>query len=261
MTTTDIEYLQGGREGSIKRAGRKVHRPAHPWTPTVHRFLRSLRENGCTSASIPYEINDQEEVVSYLDGDVYNEELPPHIQSDETLLSVAQLVKEYHEASIPFLDTLNGREQWMLVPREPVEVICHGDIAPYNVVMHGTTASGLIDFDTIHPGPRIWDLAYAVYRWVPLMAPENPESFGSRAEQLRRLRLFLEAYGAFSCHIKTVLETVIKRLTYLVTFMEDKAAAGDSQFQQSIEENHHLCFIHDCTYVQTLIESLDEELR
>jgi len=32
----------------------------------------------------------------------------------------------------------------------------------------------LIDFDTAHPGPRIWDVAYAAYRFVPLtVAPEE----------------------------------------------------------------------------------------
>ncbi|WP_405867085.1 phosphotransferase [Streptomyces sp. NBC_01515] len=44
----------------------------------------------------------------------------------------------------------------------PVEVICHGDFAPYNCVFTGEGAVGLIDFDAARPGPRAWDLALHV---------------------------------------------------------------------------------------------------
>lgn len=257
LSNGNFEYLNGGRESSIKRDGKTVHRPAQKWTPLVHKFLNSLRENGFHSAPIPLEINlNNEEVVSYLEGDVYNEELPTFLQTDETLLSVAKLIKDFHRASISFLDSLTGDEPWMLISRTPVEVMCHGDFAPYNVVITDTMASGIIDFDTIHPGPRIWDIAYAVYRWVPLMSPENPESYGSKTEQLRRLKLFLNEYGEFNKNIRAVLETVIERLRYTVQFMEEKANAGDINFQKNIEAGHHLGYFRDIMYVHGLIKSL-----
>jgi len=257
LTNNDIEYLDGGREESIKRTGKKVHRPAQKWTPTVHKFLKSLRENGFYSAPIPFEINtSNEEVVSYIEGDVYNEELPASLQTDKTLLSIAKMMKSFHTSSIPFLDKIDGTEPWMLTPRTPVEVMCHGDIAPYNVVMKGKSASGIIDFDTIHPGPRIWDIAYTVYRWVPLMAPENPESYGNKDEQLKRLSLFLVEYGELTDDEKTVLEVVIERLKYNVQFMEDQANAGDLNFQQNLEDGHHLGYLRDIEYVQELIDLL-----
>lgn len=257
MTYETIENLDGGRQDSITRKGKRVHRPANEWTPTVHRFLRSLNEHGFNAAPIPYEITAEgEEIVSYLEGEVYNEELPLSLQSDETLLSVVKLIREFHKASASFLNNLDGTESWMLVPREPNEIICHGDIAPYNMVMRGNVATGIIDFDTIHPGPRIWDIAYAAYRWVPLMAPENPESYGSKEDQMRRLRLFLEEYGELNCDIKTMLQTVIDRLTYLVEFMKIKAKDGDVNFQRNIEEGHHFVFLHDIVYVKELLDIL-----
>lgn len=257
LTNNDIEYLDGGRDNSIKRDGKKVHRPAQKWTPTVHKFLKSLRENGFYSAPIPFEINNKEEVLSYIEGDVYNEELPISLQSDETLLSIAKIMKSFHNTSIQFLDKLKGDEPWMLIPRTPAEVMCHGDIAPYNVVMTGTSATGIIDFDTIHPGPRIWDIAYTVYRWVPLMAPENPESYGNKEEQLKRLSLFLEEYKELRDGEKAVLEMVIERLKYNVQFMEEKASAGDLNFQKNLEEGHHLGYLRDIEYVQELIDLLE----
>jgi hypothetical protein len=60
---------------------------------------------------------------------------------------------------------------WYFPPREPVEVVCHGDLAPYNCVFDGDRLVGVIDFDTAHPGPRLWDVAGGAYRLVPLVAP------------------------------------------------------------------------------------------
>lgn len=257
LSNNDIDFLDGGRENAIKRAGKKVYRPAQKWTPIVHNFLKALRENGFNSAPIPFEITDAgEEVVSYIDGDVYNDELPVSMQGIDTLLSIAKMMRSFHNASIPFLSELKGDEPWMLTPRTPVEVMCHGDIAPYNVVMAGKRALGIIDFDTIHPGPRIWDIAYTVYRWVPLMSPENPESYGNKAQQLKRLELFLTEYSALNESLSTVLETVISRLAYNVEFMEEKARDGDEGFQQCLDEGHHLGYLRDIEYVQELIESL-----
>lgn len=61
----------------------------------------------------------------------------------------------------------------MLSAVNPIEVMCHGDFAPYNVVLNGSDAVGIIDFDTLHPGSRLSDVAYAVYRWAPLKIPET----------------------------------------------------------------------------------------
>lgn len=63
----------------------------------------------------------------------------------------------------------------MLPARSPAEVICHGDIAPYNSAVRDGRVIGFIDFDTAHPAPRLGDVAYAVYRYAPLHAPENPD--------------------------------------------------------------------------------------
>ncbi|WP_290866248.1 phosphotransferase [Hamadaea sp.] len=65
---------------------------------------------------------------------------------------------------------------------EPAEVVCHSDAAPYNTVFRSGHPVALIDFDTAHPGPRVWDVAYAVYRFVPLGGPANHDRRGTVAE-------------------------------------------------------------------------------
>ena len=40
---------------------------------------------------------------------------------------------------------------WQLPPQDPTEVICHGDVGPYNAVLREGRIVALIDFDTAHP--------------------------------------------------------------------------------------------------------------
>jgi len=252
--SSDFEYLEGGRESSIKKKDNIVYRPSHKWTSTVHKFLNSLIQNDFTCVPRPLGINDtNDEMVSFVKGDVHNGILPEPLKSDETLVSVANLMKEYHTASESFVENLTGDEIWMLPPRTPKQVICHGDFAPYNIVMENQKAVGIIDFDTIHPGPRIWDVAYAVYRWVPLMAPQNVESFGDSKQQIERLKLFLDTYGDIESDIESVLKEVVNRLESLVQLTNKKALEGDVDFQKCIEDGHHLLYITDAKYILKLI--------
>ena len=76
----------------------------------------------------------------------------------------------------------------------PAEVVCHNDFAPYNVVFGDDGPVGVIDWETAAPGARVWDVAYAAYRFVPLSraAPEElqaaPVQARRLADLLRRLR-------------------------------------------------------------------------
>lgn len=256
MEINKTEYLNGGRESSIVKRANNVHRPLNYWTPTVHRFLDTLHNNGFESAPIPIGITESgQEIVSYIEGSVYNDILPENVKSDITLISVAKLIAKYHQASGAFLKELTGQEIWMLKPRYPFEVICHGDLAPYNTIILNSHASALIDFDTIHPGPRLWDIAYAIYRWAPIMAPENPESFGNSQDQLRRLELFLNEYDQLDTSRNHVLEAIIERLNYNIQFIKEKASGGDQTFQKHLEDGHHLSYLKDIEYIKELRKS------
>ncbi|MEW2492441.1 phosphotransferase [Streptomyces nodosus] len=82
---------------------------------------------------------------------------------------------------------------WMFPAHEPAEVICHGGAATYNTVFRGRLPVAFIDFDTAHPGPRLWDVAYTAYRFVPLYAPDAAEPTLPVPEACRRLLLFADA--------------------------------------------------------------------
>ena len=223
-TRRNVEYLHGGREGQIARSGALVHRPAGFWSPSVHLLLNHLRQVGFCAAPEPRGFDDDvNEVLTFVAGDVSNYPYSQAATSPEALETAAKLLRSYHDASASFLRSGVEGLSWMLPSRDPAEVICHGDYAPYNVVLNGRSAVAIIDFDTAHPGPRTWDVAYALYRWSPLHSPDNPDGWGDLANQIQRAKRFCDAYGLPNSDRTTIIDSAIARLQALVDFMSRRS--------------------------------------
>ncbi len=244
-----MENLAGGRD-AITRIGNKVHRPAGPWSQQVQQLLQHIRRKGFDKAPEPFGFDDQgREIVSYLQGDVPNYPLSLDVTSPEALTTSAKLLRDYHDATEDFLATVvHQPELWQLPPRSPWEVICHGDFAPYNIVFRGSQAVGIIDFDTAHPGPRSWDIAYALYRWSPFTSPNNKDGFGNITDQIRRATMFCDAYG-FSDR-KILVPLMIERLQALVAFMIGEASKENPTHKTNIQDGHHLLYRSDIEYIE-----------
>lgn len=249
-----MSFLEGGRVNQIAKVGETVQRPAGAWTPTIHQLLRHVRAQGLLSVPEPLGFDGEQETVSFIAGEVRNYPLSDAAKSEEALVSAAKLLRVYHDATTSFVRQLRGDEVWMLPAREPVEVICHGDFAPYNVVLRGNTAVAIIDFDTAHPAPRVWDIAYALYRWAPLTSPDNPDGFGSEQEKIARTSLFCDAYGLPEAERAGLIGWVIKRLQTLVAFMQAEAEAGNTAFQANLADGHHLLYLRDAVYLQEIYD-------
>lgn len=244
------EFLYGGRE-DIYREDKIVFRPQEEWTKSVHSFLSYLHNKGFDKVPYPYGITeDRKEKVSFLEGDIYNSLSTYEVQSDETLISFCNLIKEFHNIGEEYIKQLTGSEKWMLPTCTPVETMCHGDLAPYNTVMIDNKAVGIIDFDTLHPGSKMWDIGYSLYRWVPLMSPDNPENFGNEKDKVRRFNLFLSTYGIEDSYSDETVNWVIRRLNYLISFMEKEARGGNTVFQQNIEDGHLKQYYRDVQYIK-----------
>ncbi|MBB2750654.1 UNVERIFIED_ORG: hypothetical protein GGI57_001330 [Rhizobium aethiopicum] len=257
-----MKPLAGGRTGQIWRDGNTVIRPSGAWTPTVHRFLWHLRSRGFLAAPEPIGVTgENQEIVSYVAGRVCEDLADPFVGSETMLLSAARLLRDFHSASEGFLATDREAQTWMLPPQEPREIICHGDYAPYNVATAEHEAVGIIDFDTAHPAPRLWDLAYAVYRWAPLSDPSHPGVTSSLDEQLRRAAIFCTAYGTTAEERSQLPEMIRRRLQALVNFMLASASAGDQTFAEDVAAGDARLYLGDIDYIDQHRDRLLKALR
>jgi hypothetical protein len=246
----DVDTLDGGRERKIKKIGDKVIRPANAWSSDVHRFLEFLIRKGFDLVPKPYGFTeDSEEILSYVPGTAFNYPLPKIYMNDEMIIGAAKLLKRYHNISRDYINELRGDEKWMLLPVKPAEVMCHGDFAPYNVTLIDDTPMGIIDFDTLHPGPAIWDIAYAVYRWIPFTSPENPDHYDDLDEQIRKIKVFMDSYGANAGQRVDLPVIMIKRLTALIDYMTAEADNGNRDYAKNLEDGHVIIYINDINYI------------
>src|SRR5689334_24989238 len=118
---------------AVARVGDTVRRAAGPWTPTVHAFMRHLRASGFDHVPEPLGIAERgREIISLLPGAPATYPLPDFAWSDATLITVAEWLRAFHDASVGFVVPAGGTWQWW--GHEPAEVICHNDFAPYNLM-------------------------------------------------------------------------------------------------------------------------------
>lgn len=235
------ERLSGGNMSEVVRVGETVRRSTGAWTPTVQRLLTHVHERGVDWVPKPLGYDEQgREVLSFIPGDVPHA-MPDWVWSEVLLLQVGRALRQWHDASSGF----DARGSvWNSPEREPREVICHNDFAPYNCVFQQGRFAGAIDFDFCSPGPRVWDLAYTAYRFVPLMPPQAADVADGRQERSpfsegegsARLQAFVEAYTqgdvALGCTAAAVVSTAIERLRAIAVWTAAHVAStGDRRLE------------------------------
>jgi thiamine kinase-like enzyme len=120
----------------------------------------------------------------------------------------------------------------------PDQIVCHHDIAPYNVVVREGSLVGIIDWDLIGPGTTGSELAFVAWQWVPLQHPSIARLFGWRRQPDlgRRLRIVLDGYGLADRH--GFIDEVIARVQRNRDLMVGKSREGDAAYMQLEAEGH-----------------------
>lgn len=232
----DHVFTDGNMNQAVVRIGDKIHRAASPQTATIHRLLTHVRAHGVDWVPQPHGFDGQgREVLDYLPGEVVHVPTPA-LRKPQVLVTIAQALREWHDATASFERTPN--DVWWQPEIAPAEVICHVDFAPYNHVFDGGEFVGAIDFDLCTPGPRLWDVAYTAYRYVPLTpgraerhadGPAPDRSDCGRLEQRERLETFVAAYGLPAVTAQAVLEVVPARLDAMADWCAQQDSAALQQ--------------------------------
>jgi hypothetical protein len=211
---SDIELpLRGGRvTAGIVRVGETVRRPVAGHHSMSQALLRHLEVVGFEATPRFLGIDaDGREILSFLAGEV-----PSDIghYGDEALAAAAGLLRRFHDATADFAP----------VNAAGAEVMCHNDWGPPNAVFSGGLPVGIIDFDTVKPGLRLWDIGYSAFSWLDL----GDDGY-SGSEQIRRLQVFADGYGHAGCPVPLVAAFAVMRQTAL-------SVAGEAQGKRDLAE-------------------------
>ena len=202
-----------------------VTRPSGPWTPTVHAFLRHLRAQGLESAPEPLGTAAGTETLGYLAGASGGAGWF-HQHTEVGLRSAAALLRRLHDASAGWRPPAEAVWGAPTVPG-PDQVLCHGDPGPWNFVWDGDEAVGLLDWDFLHPAPRVDDVAYAL-RWFAPLRPDAEaldwHHFPEVPDRRSRVAAFLDAYGPLPAF--DVTEAVASRAEATIELEQTLAEAG-----------------------------------
>jgi len=247
------EPLAGGNFGVVVRVGDTVRRETGPWTPAVHALLRHLEAAGFAEAPRVRGIDERgREILEFVEGEVPWPPPPWLWDDDATAREAGALARRYHEAVAGFVPPADAR--WR-IGADDGEVICHHDIGPWNMVFRDRKPVALIDWDFAGPGTRLWDLAYAAWRFAPLYAPRTGDDTADVQRSARRLRLLCDGYGLE--RRDALLATVVARMQAMHDLLVD---GGDATTARLVAEGHHQAALDDAAWVDAHAAELAAEL-
>ena len=211
----------------VNISGDIVTRPAGAHSSTVHAFLRHLRDQGMDSVPEPLFLADGVEVLRYIEGDSGGDAWQ-HQHDERGLRSAARLLRRIHDASVGWQPP-NGA----VFTSPPVDgvgnVYCHGDPGPWNFVWRDGEAVALIDWDFLHLGPRLGDVAYALYWFAPMrddVACLDWHHFTAVPDRRSRIAWFQDSYGTDVLPSFDVTDAVVLRRLATVEQVRSLAEAG-----------------------------------
>lgn len=176
--------------------GDVVTRRASDSSATAHSLLRHLRDRGLDCIPEPLGVSEGVDAVRFIEGADGGDGWY-HQHTDQGLASAARLLRRIHDASRDWTPPADAVWGAPAVPGNDT-VYCHGDPGPWNFIWRDNAAVALIDWDFLHPAPRLDDVAYALQWFAPLRSDELARDwhhFPEVPDRRHRIRVFLDAYG------------------------------------------------------------------
>ena len=257
VPTEEDGAITGPRAGGlteVERVGQTVVRATGSWRPAVHALLAHLARVGFDGAPRPLGIDATgREILTFVAGGG-----PSH--GDEELARVARLIRAFHDATATFDASAHAEWQFMVGAPRTGEVVCHNDLSPDNTVYGDDEAPrAFIDWDLAAPGPRLWDIAWAVYRFVPLYDDETCVRLGypvpSRAT---RLRIFCDAYRLDAR--QALLATVCERIRVLYDTARAWGEDGRPGWREVWRDTRGEQWLGGLRYVEAQLHEWEREL-
>ena len=225
--------LTGGNMAElVVRAGDTVRKPGTKSSASVQALLRHLAEAGFEGAPRGLGIDEQgRQVFEYVPGAMADKAGP---MTEAELRRVGRMIRELHDLTATFVPPADAA--WdVVVPADVDEVICHHDLAPWNLVLGEDDRWVFIDWDGAGPGSRLWDLGWAAHGFVPLYPWGNP---ATTAEQAPRLRALVDGYGLDEAQRRALPEMMVGPVRGMYELLVRGAASGEQPWARLHEEGH-----------------------
>lgn len=249
----------------VVRVGDTIRRTTGPWTPAVHALLRHLESEGFAGAPRLLGIDAHgREILRYIPGDTGPRPWPAGVRTLSSLRSAADLIRRFHSVVETFDPdpALPWRTGTRRLNKEEGEIICHGDLAPWNTVYSPNgTATALLDWDCAHPGLPVDDLSGAAFNFVPLA----DDDFCVRAgwtrppDRCRRLRAFVDSYGP-EFRAGFVARVIDRKLRQVVD-LEDLGRRGVPPWDRFLEEGLAAVFKKEVRWLEVNRLALERALE
>ncbi len=232
--------LRGGvaNKGSVVRVGDTVRRPASHYSPAIAALLGHLESVGFPG--VPRFLGFDEsgrEVLSWITGAVPLPPFPPWAMTDRALVSLAHLLRAYHDSVASFSPDVSLRWSSELADPDGGDLVCHGDVCPENVVFQGEEAVALLDFDFAAPGRRLWDVVGSLSMWAPLTAAEWRGAHPVSSHPIDRAGLFVDEYGLADAERRSFVVTLTQRWGVGRRFVRAHLDAGEAAFRKMADDH------------------------
>lgn len=241
------ERLAGGNTTIVVRVGDTVRRPTGPWTPAVHDLLTHLAAAGFSGAPRVLGIDEADrEVLEFVPGEVGTlsaaQPLPAWFRTPDSCWSTGRWIRDFQTAQQGL--AIDPAKPWRRADGtslRPGQVIVHHDVSPYNTVRRADGTLVVLDWDFARPGDPLEDLAWAAWRWVPLMAGSSwhaeygvGDDEDVRRRQQRNLTALLDGYGPSQRQREQLADAIAKQMTGHASDLEDMART-DPSFTRLVE--------------------------
>jgi Ser/Thr protein kinase RdoA (MazF antagonist) len=211
----DEQELSGGNASeSVVRVGQTVRKPWLENSSGVQGYLGALRSSGVEVPQPMGRDEDGRHMVEYIEGVLAMDQLP---LGQDDLLRVGRMIRRIHDASEGFV--IPNPDGWeMLLPAEDPDLMCHNDLAPWNLIMGERWV--FIDWDGAGPSTRLWDLAYAAQSFGMLFAAQPVE------DAALRLRAVVDGYEADDALRRALPAAMAKRTAAMFNLLKCSNQTG-----------------------------------